>query len=111
MSKFIGLVVAFTLLIAITFALKMTYVMEGVVLAVFYVFAIGTGYVLSKQWFKKLIMWGPIAFVVDLVLSWIIALQQGYTLIGWVSGITFGILVSLVIKYEQIRLYPEKHLK
>lgn len=103
MKAFWILCTAFALILLFAFVTNMYFITSGAVLGVFMLFAVGFGYVLSKNWIKRIIMFGPIAWVLDLGLSWGITYGLGYSVTGFTAGIVFGLLVSMVIHFEQNR--------
>ena len=104
-SVFAAVTVAFIVLIMGMYFMAMAIVMEGLGIALLMTFAVGTGYVFAPGWIKRVSMWGPIAYIIDIALSFGLTYALGMTLRGFVAGIIFGILVSLIIKFEQLRLY------
>lgn len=108
MKAFWILVFLFFMFIAITFVLNMSYITSGVGLAVLMLFSVSTGYIFAPKWVKRIVMWGPIAWIMDFALSFGLTYGMGFSVTGFTAGIVFGLFVSLAIHYEQNRLKNEK---
>lgn len=93
-------------IIMLSLILKLTMVVQGVFIALFMLFSVGAGYIFFPRWMKKCIMWGPIGWITDLVLSWGLTYGLGYTVTGFTAGIVFGLLLTVVIEFERLRLFP-----
>ena len=46
------------------------------------------------RWLRRTLMWGPIRWILDFILSWGVAFLMGYTLTGIIAGVIFGILFT-----------------
>jgi len=56
---------------------------------------------------KRVLMWGPVRWCLDVFLSLVIPGLMGYTLTGLIAGVIFGIQVTFATMWEAKRLKEE----
>lgn len=103
-KAFWGMVFLVVLVFIMAFITKVYFILSGMMLGVIMLLAVGFGYVFIPTWMKRIVVWGPIAFMLDIMLSWGITYGLGYTVTGFTAGLVFGLLLSIVLKFEKLRL-------